>query len=153
MGTAMSDLIDVQPGQPFWQPTPETEINAVFDLWDVPQSGLISSCGLAYLFVKIRGGGSIAGLCVYVRVDDDQIALLDSLAGDQLRAAIDALILGDRVVAAATYEHRLLLGVVVEQQETIEKLTLEAFAHLSEEINRRRDDEDAWLQTLASIAV
>src|SRR5689334_8319980 len=125
----MSDLIEPQPGADFWLPVENAELVAIFDIWNVPQSGVIQNRGNLYLFLNLLGPLSTAGVCAYVNVESVEVEELSALKGEDLEAAMDSIVLRSPTVAAH-YENAVLLSLVMGPQETIGDLRTDALGEL-----------------------
>jgi hypothetical protein len=74
----VADQIQVLPGAPPWQPTPDSEVIAEYAYHDFPTVGVVRQHGIDYLFRCIAGADERVSAWFYVLVRRDERELLES---------------------------------------------------------------------------
>jgi hypothetical protein len=149
----VSDRIEVELGCPPWEPAAAAELDAVFDVWDVPQSGLVRANGVRFAFSSFFDPNGAVGLWLYARVDDSTAARLQTLTGDEFHSALEGALLGEDATAAASYDYLIIAAAEVTRQDSLSALVASAIAALGAEVERHREQGDAWTAGVRAEAV
>lgn len=79
----MSDLIRLGYGARPWQPSPDAELVAEYQFYDIPLSGILRQGGLEYLFLCLDGAEANVSLWWYTQVTAERRQWLESAPDQQ----------------------------------------------------------------------
>ena len=134
----MSDLVALQLRQPPWKPTPDTEVVAEYQYYDVPLTGVIRQGETEYLFSCLDGHDDTLSLWWFVAITPEQRAQIEGCEHpdyDQLLRTMNFK--GWSRLAFATQR----LGLVdVEDVEDVPRGGQHALRALKERVSRMGSD-------------
>lgn len=106
----MSDAISIRTHAFPWSPTPETELVATYDRYDIPLMGHLRQHGVDYVFWCVEGATADVSLWSYAWVAADELVALEE--ADDFDVAFAQVAAGKPVVVAIYEEGNGILGSI-----------------------------------------
>ena len=85
----MADLIQLNSGAMPWAPTPDSELVAVYNLYEKPLIGRIAQRGAHYIFQCYEGELEPVSLWAYTLVQPREVERLEAAEPDEFDAALE----------------------------------------------------------------
>ncbi len=113
----MADGLVIRPSAMPWKPSEQVELEAVYNRYDHPLTGVIRQGGDPYLFHCILGHGQVGSLWVFALLEASEVDRLNKTEGDEFDQALrDALTGRELVIAVSSYENGLGFWIIVDPQ-------------------------------------
>jgi hypothetical protein len=139
--TLVADAILVQPGSKPWQPGDgsSTKLVEVLHEYDVPLVGVVSQCGVDYVFSCLAGEAEPFSLWCYALLSDDDRERLDAASTqDELNELVDELMEPPCVLAAAGEGYGIIASRAVQARGAVEQSIQELVGAVGEWTSRVR---------------